>query len=586
MFIAKLSPLAFLIGSVTTYAAVPPDAGSLGNNIRQETQSVLPSLAEPSLLLPSTDNSSVSSVSEESSTRITLKKISFSGDYNRTTDVGISSNDLNKLVLPWLGKSISFEDMQKMVNQITHYFHSRGLIATQALLPPQTVKDGNLNVYILSGKYDIPDILNKTDVRSELIRRIAQATTPEGDIVKNDELQRLALLLGEIPGTKSQVSLAPGSKKGTTALGINLSPTERVGGYFGVDNQGDPTTGRSRVMLGGYVNNIVGTGDLLSVNLMDSWEHSNLFTGDIDYSSSINGYGSRIGLNYSHLNYRFNFMGEKFSGDSNNWMLYVTHPLVRKADTRIDVRLDGGQQYLTDKYPATLFGGALDDEGYKRVSQGRLTVSGASSALMAGGVSGFSISGSQGQTIYRNDTARLLGFADEAGTAGRFVRMNYQFSHEQQLTDTFSFFTRLNGQLANHNLDTSQKLLLGGPSAVRAYDVGDGSVDNGNMFTAELRKRWDSPIPAFSSISPDLTVAAFYDQGWGQQYKNNKNQVYGGHLTDKNNLNLSGAGIYAVLEKAGNYSLSLTWAHRTGNSDPVSGHSDDDRFWFTAVKNF
>ena len=43
----------------------------------------------------------------------------------------------------------------------------------------------------------------------------------------------------------------------------------------------------------------------------------------------------------------------------------------------------------------------------------------------------------------------------------------------------FSLYVGLNGQVASHNLDASQKFLMGGPSAVRAYDIGDGTVDQG-----------------------------------------------------------------------------------------------------------
>ncbi|EAZ6392175.1 hypothetical protein CD679_24670 [Salmonella enterica] len=83
-----------------------------------------------------------------------------------------------------------------------------------------------------------------------------------------------------------------------------------------------------------------------------------------------------------------------------------------------------------------------------------------------------------------------------------------------------------------------------------------------------------------------MTVAAFYDQGWGEQYAENRNQNGGGKITPDNHVNLAGAGLYTTVADAGNYALTLTWAHRTGDADPVSGLADRDRFWVSAVKSF
>ncbi|EAB1572265.1 ShlB/FhaC/HecB family hemolysin secretion/activation protein, partial [Salmonella enterica] len=140
-------------------------------------------------------------------------------------------------------------------------------------------------------------------------------------------------------------------------------------------------------------------------------------------------------------------------------------------------------------------------------------------------------------------------------------------------------------QLANNNLDASQKFLMGGPSAVRAYDIGDGSVDEGVVGTAEVRSHWSLPVLAWLGNDPSLTLATFYDQGWGEQWRNNDNGR-GGRLADSNNLNLAGAGLYATVADAGNYALTMTWAHRTGNADPNAVHDDNDRFWVSAVKTF
>ncbi|ECG8596858.1 ShlB/FhaC/HecB family hemolysin secretion/activation protein [Salmonella enterica subsp. salamae] len=580
-----LTPLACLVSvSVWAAPAPAPDAGALGNQLRQMSPVPVRPLAAPPLTLPAdTQGHAVAPVGEQ--THVTLKKIVFTGDISVPGIRLLSEARLLQIVRPWVDRPLSFQDIQTMAGAVTQYYRQQGVILARAIIPPQTVKDGVLTVRILTGRYDKSDIHNATTLRTPVVQRIVSATTPEGDVVRQAQLERVALLLNEIPGVEASVALKAGTAAGTSAPDINVKPGKRAGGYVGLDNQGDPATGRSRVMVGGYVNNLTGLGDQLRVDILDAWEKSDLFNGSLDYSLPVGGYGTRVGAGYSHLNYHYNFEQQGFNGYSDNWLLYVTQPWVRTARARVDVRLDGGQQFLTDKYPSRLFGEAMGSEGRKQVSLGGLDVNG-SVASTPGGLSGFDLRATVGNVDYRNDVARLMGFSEEAGTAGEFARLNYQVNHDQQLSGPFSLYASLNGQMANHNLDTSQKFLLGGPSAVRAYDIGDGSVDNGNVLTAELRSHWAVPVQRWLGVNPGLTVAAFYDQGWGQQYGDNRNQATTGDLTDHNRVSLAGAGLYATVSDAGNYALTMTWARRTGDADPVSGHDDRDRFWISAIKTF
>lgn len=99
--------------------------------------------------------------------------------------------------------------------------------------------------------------------------------------------------------------------------------------------------------------------------------------------------------------------------------------------------------------------------------------------------------------------------------SGNFSRFNYRVGHDQGIGSHVSFFNQFTGQMASKNLDSSQKLLLGGPLAVRAYGIGDGSVDKGTIFTTELRTRWQPDFPDWAGYGHQITVAAFFDQGWG-----------------------------------------------------------------------
>ncbi len=545
MQLVRITPFTLLVTVAAQAATSVPNAGVLGNQLRQQIPTATPSRSAAPLSLP-TGMPSANPRDLQGGIHVTLSKVMFEGDIQQA---GIPLTRLEAAVANKLNPPLTFGGLQQLADQVTTLYREEGLLTARVILPPQTVKDGVLRLQVIVGRYDAGKIQNTSAMRTSVAERIVSATTPQGEVIRLAQLEREALLLSELPGVNARMSLMAGTKPGTSTPVVDITPGARVSGYVGLDNQGDETTGRSRVMAGVQVNNPLGLGDSLNVDLMDAWEKSDLFNGSLNYSMPVGGYGTRTGLSYTHLNYHYSLLQNSFSGYSDYWGLYVTHPWVRSATTRIDVRLDSGQQYLTDKYPSTLFG-SLGDKGRKQINLLSPSLTG-SVAAVPGGVTGFSLRGTVGDVSYRNDLARLISFSDEAGTAGHFARLNWAANHEQSVWGPFSVYGSLSGQFTDHNQDSSQKLLLGGPTAVRAYDTGDGSVDEGSLFTTEVRSRWDLSLPALIPTPATLTVAAFFDQGWGNQYDSNRSRS-GGVLTDHNQVNLSGAGLYTTLSEAGN----------------------------------
>ncbi|EAB4413564.1 ShlB/FhaC/HecB family hemolysin secretion/activation protein [Salmonella enterica] len=580
--ISVLAPLALMMVSGGVLAAVP-GAGALSNQLRQEKVSAPAPLVSAPLVLPE-EESARKALSSDGRTTVVVRRVEFVGVPAGL--YGVGEQQLQECVLDDLNRPQTFAGLEAMAQKITDLYRQNGLLVARAILPPQTVKDGVLTIEIIPGRYDSAQITNTSDLRTVVAKHLIHSITSEGNVLSRNSLEREALLLNEIPGVNAQVAMKAGNKQGTTSPEITLNPGQRFGSYVGLDNQGDPTTGRSRVMVGGYANNLLGLGDQLRIDVLDAWEKSDLFNSSLDYSLLAGGgYGTRVGANYSHLNYRYNLNKLGFKGYSDNWGLYVTQPWIRTSRVRVDVRLDGGQQFLTDNYPEVFATESGSSRGRKTVSLGTLSVTG-SVADLPGGLTGFGVSGTAGNVDLRSDISR--SFSQQAGSGGQFARLNWQLNHDQQVWGPFSVYAGVKGQLADGNLDASQKLLMGGPSAVRAYDIGDGSVDRGGVGTAEVRSRWGIPVQRWLGVAPELTVAAFYDQGRGQQYRNNRG-ADGRPLASGNNhnsLNLAGAGLYATVADAGSYALTLTWAHRTGNADPNAVHSDHDRFWVSAMKTF
>ncbi|ELY5804933.1 ShlB/FhaC/HecB family hemolysin secretion/activation protein [Cronobacter sakazakii] len=567
-------------GSVSDGVRSLPGAGSLNNQLQQEKNEPLLSPQQPALVLPADTSGQQARAPVDSGARVVIRSVTFT---DMPSDVRVRETDLQTLLRPDLNRPLSFAGLQQMAEKITNYYRQHGFLLARAVLPPQTVRDGVLTVKIIPGRFDKSSFTSHSRLRDGMIQRMLDASTPPGKVISRSQLERLALLLNETPGVKAQVALQTGKIPGTAAVNATVTDDKRTGGYIGTDNLGSGTTGRGRLMGGFYAGELLRTGDQLQADALLSYEHADMLTGSVDYSSLINGYGTRAGVGYSRLDYQYTFQDLDFSGYSDNWNIYLSHPWLRTGNARVDARLEGGQQLLTDKYPAEF---SVDTpRGRKTVNYISGGVNG-SVASLPGGVTGLGLTFTTGRVDYRDDTARFWSGADIRGTTGQFARLNYRLQHEQQLTGPFSIYTSVSGQFANQNLDASQKLLLGGPASVRAYDVGDGAADNGTVATVEMRSRWALPAGYLPGTAPALTVSPFYDHGWGQQNRDNTSPVTGQRLAAQNHFSLAGAGVSVSLADSGNYSLSMTWARRTTSTDPVSGHKDRDRVWLSAVKTF
>lgn len=156
-------------------------------------------------------------------------------------------------------------------------------------------------------------------------------------------------------------------------------------------------------------------------------------------------------------------------------------------------------------------------EQKRHLDAGELGVGGTFSALPRG-LSHFNLLGTSGHLSLDDEFSQSIDSV--TGVSGTFARFNYRVGHDQSfgttaISSTLSFFNQFTGQMASKNLDSSQKLLLGGPLAVRAYGIGEGAVDKGTVFTTELRARWQPPFPAWAGVGNQITIAGFFDQGWG-----------------------------------------------------------------------
>jgi hemolysin activation/secretion protein len=97
-----------------------------------------------------------------------------------------------------------------------------------------------------------------------------------------------------------------------------------------------------------------------------------------------------------------------------------------------------------------------------------------------------------------------------ARTGGYYEKLNLELTRLQPILPRSSIYLKVLGQDSFKNLDSYEKLALGGPDAVRAYPAGDGLVDKGVLASAE----WRQQLMRFPAGA--LEGVVFYDWATGR----------------------------------------------------------------------
>ncbi len=100
--------------------------------------------------------------------------------------------------------------------------------------------------------------------------------------------------------------------------------------------------------------------------------------------------------------------------------------------------------------------------------------------------------------LHFRDPLERAADALTAGSQGGFTKYQASFARLQTIGGPLSLYLAARAQAAFDNLDSSEKMELGGAYAVRAYPEGEAYGDEGYVATAEARlglNHWARSLP-------------------------------------------------------------------------------------------
>ncbi|MDP5008757.1 MAG: hypothetical protein NWQ13_07175, partial [Glaciimonas sp.] len=330
------------------------------------------------------------------------------------------------------------------------------------------------------------------------------------------DIANTVMRINKLPGVaKVTPQLAPGTEVGSTQLILEVTPAPRVRGSIAMDNAGTTTSGRKRIGGQVVVNNPLGIGDQLQAtaffapDVLQGKEAKNGHTviGQAAYDLPLGHQGDRIGVSYARVNYAG---GGDFAhvsdGVADTASLHVTHPLMEKGSTSLNLRATLNDKKMTD----TLFSATQK----RRAQSAQLSLSGTRQGRLKDMTNTLKFSTDiTAGSVKIQDPGQ---FEMSSLAKGKYVKSTSDIQFIQLLGYDLIASAKARAQLSSTRLDASEKMSIGGPNGVRAYNNDLASVDQGVVASLALTK----VLP----FTPGLSSSVFYDIGRGQIDKNTKNE--------------------------------------------------------------
>jgi hemolysin activation/secretion protein len=553
MNVSKISNLSLtaLAGSLAvalpTLAQQAPDAGQTLRQLQQAPASPTPAAPGALLDIPRT----LEPIVLPGGPTFEVKRIVFEGNrvlsnaqLDQVVAETLDSGDMESEGRP-LPRPMDLAGLARIANRVTQAYKEAGYLFAQALLPAQKVVDGQVRIVIIEGVYGqvraaSADPLWKAEGQKWL------APLVPGRVIQRDELERVALLLSDLPGVSAALSVESGAADGSASVEARLERRNRADGELSVTNHGSRYSGEWHTRAQVNVNSPFMLGDQLVINALHS--DYKMWQVALSYNAPLGTNGLRAQLGYSDTRYQLTKGFEGTSGNATVSSAGLAYPLVRtrNANLRLVANVQEKRLYnsisngaTTENYRVTSVPVTLAFDQRDGVRDGDLTYG--------------ALTWTPGR-LSKDDPIRQ----------GGFYKLGLDVSHIQPLDTRWSLFGRIASQWAPRNLDSAEGFGLGGANGVRAYPSGEAFGDIGTLAQIELRM-------AMGSFTP----YAFYD--FGKVQINAKPELITSPSPDQTRAGI-GVGL-RFSNQSWKLDAAIAWRTEGGPPTATQGQDPRPRFW-------
>lgn len=500
--------LVFLICLFTSawspsYAAIPTSLVPVAQEItsvsnpglvQKRIQETSPSLQRPAHISQIGQPSEKPGIGE-SKIHFKLSKVTIKGNTKFSTE------ELEAIFKPSYNKTISLADLQGLVEKVTSKYRTAGFVLSRAILPPQTIKNGVVQVQVIEGF--ISDIIVKSDFPwvTKIVKQYS-ANILESHPLQIRMLERDLLLMNDLPGVTVKAVITPSKNVPGGADLTLVTEKQNINAYASYDNYGTPYLGPLEIGGGASVNGATAPGSSDSVQYLTVSKNSELQYIAFNHMNPIGSQGVKLDVNYNYTYTYSGFVLKPLQVIGRNKYLFadLSYPWIRSRSENFIVHATAnyqgvsstilGQPFYADLLRTLVIGGDYSNiDRWHGINDVRLDIE-----------KGFDIFGA---TQHVNQS-RPKGVPN-------FLKASLNLSRLQGLPwfPKWSLYGALNGQYAFEPLLATEQYAYGGPLWGRGYMPSEIVGDDGLAMKFEVRRdaayefRWLNAIQYY----------AFYDAG-------------------------------------------------------------------------
>ena len=380
-------------------------------------------------------------------------------------------------------------------------YRADGYILSKAVVPPQKIEDGVVQIDVIEGFVDNVAIQGQVRGPRKLLNKYRKALLRSRPL-KATDLERYLLLVDDLPGVSVKSVLTPSKfKQGATNLTLILT-NKRIDISFGADNRGTKFNGPFQFNAGISSNALLKNYERFGFQSVVTSNTNELKFFRGFYEQSIFSEGTKLFFSGSFSDSEPGSDLELFEvkGESKTLTLKITHPFIRSRSENLN-----GFIGFTNRDSETEILGTLDSEDRLRI-------------LNVGASYDF-VDEFQGVNLLSFNLSKGLDIFDSTETGSRkltrtrghsdFIKVTGEALRLQQLAPSWMLLGAFSWQYSFEKLLASEEFGVGGAQFGRAYDSSEITGDQGLAFKLELQKAFQPKKKYFR----DLQAYTFFDYG-------------------------------------------------------------------------
>lgn len=411
--------------------------------------------------------------------------------------------------------ALTVDDIHGAADALTLFYRQAGLPFHRAIVPPQEITSGHVELNILTSKLAGISVIGNKHYDTY---KIAESFQPLlNQPVEKDKISSALARTNELPGLQVFGYFSAGREQGDTHVNLKILEETSWISTWQLDNYGIESTGEYRLSADLKWISPTGIGDIFHLGLVQTTQPTNNTYGFIQYRIPFFRDSSTLYLGYSNNQFE---LGETFStllidGESSNINFGFDQRLWQTRKNLWELNLG----YL--KHESELvseFDSALDSElTLQRTSLGTRYRF-------------------KGKKFLFGLSAEHRSLADDAEESYQTISTNGIWYCRCLGIDNLRLSAR--SQNSDKLLPSTDRLSLGGSLGVRAVDAGYLSVDSGSLARLESHFR----------LGRTSSVFIFYDYGLGEKLNEDDPVDY--------QFTAAGIGIKATIQRSWQFGVT------------------------------